>query len=248
MKDYIFGRDTISYVAKVEPKTVSSWYRKEINQQYSSKAQCNEYERGMAIALFRRSRSSLNQIAEILRIHPDSVRKFNEEVKVDQPSSDLIARTSDALVVTIPAVKKGFKEHGKKQYLNDRGLWPNPFDVFAMTWEMLDERFYEFLKIEQGIRCGVFHKNFRQNLDRQGIGLSWKARQSRRESVFPSKRLVGPHRFRGAKLIDDEFEISSQTDQARVVGRFVERELGKWMAGSKISKRLLCGYIPKEIE
>lgn len=247
MKLYIFGRDILAHISNVNPKTISSWYRNEILHDKRRHIQCNEYERAMAIALYRKLPKRINVIADTFNIDKDTVRQFNSDVG-KSTYTDLYLRTSDALIITEPAVERGLNNHGEDRYLTDKFLWPNPFEIYYLTWLGLDYKFVNFLKTENALRLGLFHPEFDKNLNRGGYKLSWKASRNRSSSTVPSIRVVGPHRYRGAKLKNNELTFDSYTEQMRVTGRFVGSKIGYWMHECEITPNLLCGYIPKEYD
>lgn len=241
MSQGVFGRDILGKAAQVEPRTVSTWYRQEIMRLPKGRMQCNEYERGMAIALYRRAPKKLVEIAQTLRVNPDSVLRFSREVESESELSDLNARTSDALVITVKAVKKGFREFGADRFITDRSLWPCANPVFYMSWHMLDLKFNKVLEIEGMVRLGLFNKDYEKNLDRLGIGPSWKSMRNRKNSTIPSIRLNGPHKYRGAHRDGDVIKLDQQVQIQRLNGQLNNENFSWWRMHANIADKLMAG-------
>ena len=246
MNRCLFGRETLAKAAWVEPRTISSWYRQERTRTSSGSRQCNEYERGMAICLYKFAPKHVAEIAKVLGVSKDTIWRFVSENRITGSNSDLIDRTSDALAILEEQVMDGVSRFGADKYIKSRELWPSSYQVFYLRWEVLDYRLHSLITNE------VLRRNM-GNL----ISLEKKypefvnsgSKTPDRKNVNELKiRLAGPHKFRGSKFENGEFEMDPYVQANRQTGLFAGYSISPYMHQARIADYLMAGVAEYEPE
>jgi hypothetical protein len=136
-KDY-FGINAIAAGACVNWKTVEAWFRQDTERGKLMLKTPREYERSMGILFLEEFPKDFQIISKLLYTKPDSLQQWRLDNYSKPLSSDLRQRTFQGVFKLRSLVKKGIKEHGKSEYLNNKILWPDPRHIYERTWRELD--------------------------------------------------------------------------------------------------------------
>ena len=142
MSNDFFGLQTIARAAGVKPRTLQSWFRQETQRVEFTLKMPREYERAMGIILLNLFPEDIETIATLTFTNPRGLMQWRLENRKCPLSSDLRHRTFQGVSKLEPLVAKAIRKYGKKKFLINKELWPDPCLIYERTWVELDFIFH----------------------------------------------------------------------------------------------------------
>ena len=199
MNENLLGRDAIALVCGVAPRTISSWMRAEQGVGPYLLATHRESDRAIAILLYEKFPSQLDQVAWLCRTTPRAIIEWRMQVRSMRYKSELIWATRLALCTLHYRINEYF-ELRDGVIVEKKGYFPDSESLREMIFSVYDNILMEILSRS----VNVYLSRDRAFIDRLSMEVGMAPSSKLSVSLIPSlKRPLGPHKYRSARLHSD---------------------------------------------
>jgi hypothetical protein len=235
MNENLLGRDAIALVCNVAPRTISSWARAESGLGPYLLSTPRESDRALAILLYEKFPSHLDQVAKICRTTPRAIIEWRMQVRSARYQSELIWATRLALTTLHYRIDEFFEVRNNVITLR-KGYFPDT--------ELLEEMiFCVYDNILMHILSHTFDHYVRGKvaaLDHVAISLGMAPLVRLERSLTPVlRRPLGPHRYRGSRLHDNGYVDFDKTVQMQRESLYHEAPSVAWLYHT-YRNRMMC--------
>jgi hypothetical protein len=199
MNENLLGRDTIALVCGVAPRTISTWTRAEQGVGPYLLATHRESDRAIAILLFEKFPTMLDQVARLCRTTPRAIIEWRRQVRSARYKSELIWATRLALT-TLHYRLDDYFEIKDGVIVQTKGHFPGSEPLQEMIFFVYDTILLHVLarSVNEYVERRV------APIDRIAVRVGMGPGPRLASSHIPSiKRPLGPHKYRGARLHSD---------------------------------------------
>ena len=196
MDENLLGRDAIALVCNVAPRTISSWARAESGLGPYLLTTPRESDRAIAILLYEKFPSHLDQIAHLCRTTPRAIIEWRMQVRSARYQSELIWATRLALT-TLHYRMEEYIELRDGVISLKRGYFPDTELLEKMIFCVYDNILMHILTRTFDIYCHRIAKS----LDFIAVQAGLAPTPALQPSLIPAlERPLGPHKYRKAHI------------------------------------------------
>lgn len=196
MNENLLGRDAIALVCNVAPRTISSWARAESGLGPYLLSTPRESDRALAILLYEKFPSHLDQVAKICRTTPRAIIEWRMQVRSARYQSELIWATRLALTTLHYRMEEYFELRDGAIILK-KGYFPDTELLEKMIFCVYDNILMHILTRTFDIYCHRIAKS----LDSIAVQAGLAPTPALQPSLIPAlERPLGPHKYRKAHI------------------------------------------------